>query len=111
MSGPLITRASRLVCFHIVCCDFKLESFKPAFDSIEMSQLEKLSIQGVRSFNPEKPQLIKFCPLTLILGVNGAGKTTIIEALRYVTSGEAPPGTDKGKTWIYDPRMQKSVSV
>ena len=76
-----------------------------------MSQLEKLAIQGVRSFDPDKPQIIKFCPLTLILGVNGAGKTTIIEALRYVTSGEAPPGTEKGKTWIYDPRMQKSVSA
>jgi len=71
-----------------------------------MAQLDKLSIVGIRSFDPKKQTIIKFYPVTLILGVNGAGKTTIIESLRYVTSGDAPPGTNNGRTWIHDPQLQ-----
>ncbi|VDL96033.1 unnamed protein product [Schistocephalus solidus] len=41
-----------------------------------MSVLEKMSIQGIRSFGPENPQRIEFfTPVTLILGTNGTGKT------------------------------------
>ena len=43
-----------------------------------MSSLDKLSIQGVRSFSPDEAeqQIIKFfMPLTLIVGNNGTGKT------------------------------------
>ena len=62
---------------------------------LKMSRLEKLQIQGFRSFSPDddKKQNISFltrdesaggvaeisAPLTLILGQNGCGKTTIIE--------------------------------
>ena len=60
----------------------------------KMSRLEKLQIQGFRSFSPDErspgSQKIEFyrktgpnesisSPLTLILGQNGCGKTTIIE--------------------------------
>lgn len=76
-----------------------------------MVQLDKMSLQGVRSFDPDKCQWIKFHPLTLILGVNGAGKTSIIEALRFVTSGEFPPGSNGGKLWIHDPLLQKRGGV
>jgi DNA repair protein RAD50 len=41
-----------------------------------MTSVEKLLIQGVRSFSPQVPQTIEFYkPLTLIVGENGAGKT------------------------------------
>ena len=41
-----------------------------------MSQIEKLSILGVRSFGPQHPETIAFnTPLTLIVGYNGSGKT------------------------------------
>ena len=46
-----------------------------------MSQISKMEIQGIRSFGPksEDRQNIQFSsPLTLILGQNGCGKTTII---------------------------------
>ena len=38
-----------------------------------------MSIQGIRSFGPENHQNVEFfSPVTLILGQNGCGKTTII---------------------------------
>ena len=43
-----------------------------------MSKLQKMSIQGIRSFGPDdtdKQVITFFSPLTLILGPNGTGKT------------------------------------
>ena len=41
-----------------------------------MSQIEKLLIRGVRSFDPHKEETVQFyTPLTLIVGHNGSGKT------------------------------------
>ena len=71
-----------------------------------MSSIEKLSIQGIRAFSPHDEEKIEFVkPLTLILGVNGAGKTTIIESLRTMTAGSMPPNTHSGKTFLHDPRI------
>lgn len=44
----------------------------------KMSKIEKMSIQGIRSFGPDdsdKGIISFFTPLTLILGPNGTGKT------------------------------------
>ncbi|KAF2401675.1 DNA repair protein RAD50 [Trichodelitschia bisporula] len=69
-----------------------------------MSKIDKLLIENVRSFS--SPQVIQFySPLTLIVGYNGAGKTTIIEALRYATTGELPPNSTAGGAWIHDPKL------
>ena len=71
-----------------------------------MSCVEKLSIQGVRSFSPHKAEVIAFQkPLTIIVGQNGCGKTTIIESLLYATTGAMPPTSDKGKTFVHDPKV------
>ena len=46
-----------------------------------MSSIDKMSIQGIRSFGPNdtQKQIIQFfTPLTLILGPNGTGKTVSI---------------------------------
>ena len=43
-----------------------------------MSCLEKMKIQGIRSYSHTEPSVIEFQkPLTLIVGPNGAGKTVI----------------------------------
>jgi DNA repair protein RAD50 len=47
----------------------------------------------------------------LILGHNGAGKTTIIECLRLMTTGVFPPNSDNGKSFVLDPKIKESVSV
>lgn len=70
-----------------------------------MSRLERLSILGVRSFDIVKTESIHFhAPLTLIVGLNGSGKTTIIECLKYATTGDLPPNS-KGGAFIHDPKL------
>lgn len=70
-----------------------------------MSKINKLSILGVRSFDNQRSETIQFqSPLTLIVGYNGSGKTTIIECLKYVTTGEMPPNS-KGGAFIHDPKL------
>ena len=67
--------------------------------------LDRLYIQGIRSFSPKHGENIEFyTPLTLIVGKNGSGKTTIIECLRYATTGDMPPNT-KGGAFVHDPKL------
>ncbi|CAB3360173.1 Hypothetical predicted protein [Cloeon dipterum] len=76
-----------------------------------MASIHSLSIRGIRSFgiDAEDEETIKFMsPITCIVGQNGCGKTTIIESLRYATTGQAPPGTDKGKSFVYDPKLSRA---
>lgn len=74
-----------------------------------MSSIYKLSITGIRSFSDESQETIQFGkPLTLIVGQNGSGKTTIIECLRYATAGELPPNTRNGASFINDPSLHAS---
>ena len=71
-----------------------------------MTTINKLLIQGVRSYSPDEPMSIEFFkPLTLIVGQNGCGKTTVIECLRHITTGELPPNCDHGKSFVHDTRV------
>lgn len=72
-----------------------------------MSKVDRLMIQGIRSFGPEKGEVIQFtAPLTLIVGWNGSGKTTIIESLKYATTGELPSSSKTGGAFIHDPSLR-----
>lgn len=76
-----------------------------------MASIDKLLIKGIRSFDPDQGAVIRFYkPLTLIVGQNGAGKTTIIEALKYATTGDLPPNS-KGGAFIHDPKVIKRNEV
>ncbi|CAM39585.1 RAD50 DNA repair-like protein [Leishmania braziliensis MHOM/BR/75/M2904] len=80
-----------------------------------MTSIEKLQLCGVRSFdpNPANQQFIQFQkPLTVILGKNGAGKTTIIEALLNACTGAMPPGSGAEKgSFVYDPKVVGETEV
>ncbi|XP_043528488.1 DNA repair protein RAD50 [Frieseomelitta varia] len=78
-----------------------------------MSRIRRLSIRGIRNFGDTNDEaMIRFSrPLTLILGPNGTGKTTIIEALKFATCGEFPPGSERGKSFIHDPVLSATSSV
>jgi DNA repair protein RAD50 len=49
--------------------------------------------------------------LTLIVGENGCGKTTVIECLKYALTGETPPGSNAGKTFVHDPAIFRGNSA
>ncbi|KAI8914853.1 AAA domain-containing protein [Powellomyces hirtus] len=76
-----------------------------------MSQIDKLLIRGIRSFDPNVANVIEFyTPLTIIIGHNGAGKTTIIECLKYATTGATPPNSKNG-AFIHDPKLAHETEV
>ena len=71
-----------------------------------------MQISGVRSFQPNQYQTIKFeSPLTLIVGFNGSGKTTIIECLKFAFTGMQPPNTKVGGAFVHDPKMRNDNEV
>ncbi|EFH55616.1 hypothetical protein ARALYDRAFT_344958 [Arabidopsis lyrata subsp. lyrata] len=71
-----------------------------------MSTVDKMLIKGIRSFDPENKNVVTFFrPLTLIVGANGAGKTTIIECLKVSCTGELPPNARSGHSFIHDPKV------
>jgi DNA repair protein RAD50 len=81
-----------------------------------MTSIEKLHISGIRSFNPnpaERQTITFHKPLTIILGKNGAGKTTIIESLLNATTGEMPPGAAAAEksAFVYDPKAAGESEV
>jgi len=77
-----------------------------------MTTIRKLSIQGVRSYSDKQPQTMEFFqPLTIIIGANGSGKTTIIEALKFACTGQQPPLSDSGKSFVHDPKIVGSSLV
>ena len=77
-----------------------------------MSSIEKLVIRGIRSYSGKGDEEITFAkPLTLIVGANGSGKTTIIECLRYSLTGELPPGSNAGRAFIHDPKCDGMTQV
>lgn len=76
-----------------------------------MSAIHKLSIQGIRSFDSNDRETIEFGkPLNLIVGTNGSGKTTIIECLKYATTGDLPPNS-KGGVFVHDPKITGEKDV
>lgn len=76
-----------------------------------MASLNKLAIRGIRSFDDKNIAVIEFfSPVTVIVGHNGSGKTTIIECLKYATTGDQPPNT-RGGAFIHDPKMANEKEV
>lgn len=77
-----------------------------------MSTIDKLMILGVRSFDTRRGETIKFePPLTLVAGANGSGKTTIIECLKFATTGILPPGSKIGGAFVHDPGLEGEREV
>ncbi|TDH69451.1 hypothetical protein CCR75_004392 [Bremia lactucae] len=77
-----------------------------------MSSIEKLSIRGIRSFSPNREEIIEFYhPLTILLGDNGCGKTTVIECLKLACTGGLPPGARSGQSLVHDPKIAGTNEV
>lgn len=71
-----------------------------------MTTVQKLGIQGIRSFDHERLEVVDFQkPVTLIVGPNGSGKTTIIECLKMASTGQLPPNCRGGHGFIHDPQV------
>lgn len=79
-----------------------------------MATIDKMILCGLRNFGPydDDIQTVKFSsPLTLFLGENGCGKTTLIEALKFSCSGDIPGGTKNGQGFVHDPRLNSTSST
>mmetsp|Transcript_27257 Transcript_27257/g.40242 ORF Transcript_27257/g.40242 Transcript_27257/m.40242 type:complete len:1418 (-) Transcript_27257:229-4482(-) len=78
-----------------------------------MASINKLSIRGIRAFSPDDDeQVIEFLfPVTVIVGANGCGKTTIIESLKYAVTGALPPGKNAGQSFVHDPKSLGQSNV
>jgi len=77
-----------------------------------MSTISKMAIRGIRSFSPDREETIEFyTPLTMIVGANGCGKTTIIESLKFACTGSLPPNSRSGRSFINDPSMTDTTEV
>ena len=50
-------------------------------------------------------------PLTLIVGPNGSGKTTIIECLKVASAGILPPNAKNGHGFVHDPQIARLPEV
>ncbi|XP_063536306.1 DNA repair protein RAD50-like isoform X2 [Cydia strobilella] len=78
-----------------------------------MAGIKSLAVRGIRSFGPDDAdeQRISFDkPLTLILGQNGCGKTTIIESIRYAITGQMPPGS-RNECFVHDTKVNRTTEV
>ena len=76
-----------------------------------MAHLNKLAIRGIRSFDDKNIAVMEFfSPVTVIVGHNGSGKTTIIECLKYATTGDQPTNT-RGGAFVHDPKMANEKEV
>eukprot|EP00854_Cymbomonas_tetramitiformis_P005673 gene5673-6858_t len=72
----------------------------------------QMLIKGIRAFSPDNQNVIEFFrPLTLIVGENGAGKTTIIECLKMACTGDLPPNVRSGQSFIHDPKVSGETEV
>jgi DNA repair protein RAD50 len=77
-----------------------------------MADIKRLAIRGVRSFHPDREETIEFySPLTMIVGANGCGKTSIIESLKYACTGAMPPSCSNGQSFVNDPTMTDATEV
>ncbi|KAI8886588.1 hypothetical protein K501DRAFT_283766, partial [Backusella circina FSU 941] len=76
-----------------------------------MSYIEGIALLGVRSFSPDEPSYLKFfSPVTVIVGPNGSGKTSIIESMKYACTGDLPPNS-RGGAFVHDPKIAGSTEV
>lgn len=50
-------------------------------------------------------------PVTLIVGPNGSGKTTIIECLKMASCGQLPPNSKLGHGFVHDPQVARLPEV
>ncbi|KAG8966435.1 DNA repair protein rad50 [Tulasnella sp. 419] len=80
--------------------------------TLKMATLDALAIRGIRAFDPQKLERINFASpgVTVIVGHNGSGKTTIVECLKYATTGDQPPNT-RGGAFVHDPKMAHEKEV
>merc|ERR1712071_692452 len=72
-----------------------------------MTSLKHIAISGVRSYAPNADEVVSSNPdCTIIHGHNGSGKTSILESMKWCLSGQFPPNSNSGKTFIADPRVR-----
>ena len=76
--------------------------------NLKMTSLKAISVSGIRSYEPNAKEAISFNQeCQIIHGHNGSGKTSLLESMKWCLSGQFPPTSNNGKTFISDPRVKE----
>lgn len=76
-----------------------------------MTTIDKLVLKGIRSYGSDDNTHIEFIqPLTIILGSNGSGKSTILEGIVKVITGQVPP-LGSNTSFIRDPNIDSRTGT
>ncbi len=71
------------------------ESASDISDSIKLSFINQITLKNTFREHPKEPRVFRFGKVNLIKGINGVGKTSLLEAIELIACGKTFRNSDK----------------